>query len=49
MACPVRLVYDEAMPGDLLNILTDKLGLSKSGNLTPGGRISSDARSDEIS
>ena len=35
---PVRLVYDEAMPGDLLNILTDKLGLSKSGNLTPGGR-----------
>ena len=38
MASPVRLVYDEAMPGDLLNILTDKLGLSKSGNLTPGGR-----------
>lgn len=35
---PVRLVYDESMPKDLLEILTNKLGLSKSSNLTAGGR-----------
>lgn len=36
---PVRLVYDEAMPGDLLGTITEKLGLKPgTGNVRPGGR-----------
>lgn len=36
---PVRLVYDETMPADLLETITEKLGLRPgSGNVRPGGR-----------
>lgn len=36
---PVRLVYDETMPADLLETITEKLGLKPgSGNVRPGGR-----------
>ena len=34
---PVRLIYDQAMPADLLALLASKLNL-KSGELNPGGR-----------
>lgn len=35
---PVRFIYDEKMPKDLLKFLTDKMKLDKGDNLIPGGR-----------
>ncbi len=35
---PVRLVYDRAMPDDVLQTITRKLGIRGAGQLEPGGR-----------
>ena len=35
---PVRMVYDKAMPADLLETITSKLGLKPGDNVSPGGR-----------
>ena len=35
---PVRMVYDKAMPADLLETITTKLGLRAGDNVSPGGR-----------
>ncbi|HEY4797667.1 MAG TPA: polyphosphate kinase 1, partial [Bacteroidia bacterium] len=35
---PVRLVYDSAIPSDLLDFITDRIKMKKSINLIPGGR-----------
>lgn len=35
---PVRMVYDKAMPADLLETITAKLGLRTGDNVSPGGR-----------
>lgn len=35
---PVRMVYDKAMPADLLETITAKLGLRAGDNVSPGGR-----------
>ncbi|MDP2359415.1 MAG: polyphosphate kinase 1 [bacterium] len=36
---PVRLLYDAAMPRELLDLLVAKLGISRRDTLLPGGRI----------
>ncbi|MDD6208996.1 MAG: polyphosphate kinase 1 [Bacteroidales bacterium] len=35
---PLRMVYDETMPGDLLSMIENKLGLKEKGTMVPGGR-----------
>lgn len=37
-AAPVRFVYDEAMPADLLNFLKKKMEIDEGDNIIPGGR-----------
>ena len=37
-AMPVRFVYEETMPQNMLNFLCDKLGISNYDSLIPGGR-----------
>jgi polyphosphate kinase len=35
---PVRLVYDESMPKDLLNFILERMDLDEDDNMIPGGR-----------